>query len=250
MRLDKNVVVFDLETTGTSVTKDRIVSISALKIDNFFNQVEPIRKVLINPMMPIPADATAVHGITDEMVKDQPTFRAFAKSMFAFFLDCDLCGFNAINFDVPLLAEEFLRADMNWPSGPVNILDPFKIFVIREKRDLSAALKFYTGETMEGAHDATNDVMATVKILAGQCEKYPDLGGMNNSEFAAICMDGMEACDLAGKIVIGKEGHPVYAFGKDEGKRLDQNPGFAKWMLGQDFPTQTKNIIKNILKIR
>ncbi len=243
------IIFFDLETTGVSTTKDRIVQISAVKVDKDFNIIpDTKKKLLINPEMPIPAGATKVHGITDEMVKGQPNFKSYATSMFNYFDGCVVAGYNISVFDVPLLSEEFGRCGLTWPAKKIQVLDSFKIFRIKEKRDLASALRFYTGEVMEGAHDAENDNLATIKILKGQLKMYPDLSTMDIDALHEFCCDGVKTLDLAGKIGINEQGQAYYTFGKDSGKTVKENPGFASWMLKNDFPADTKSVINKLLK--
>ena len=249
MTKGKDIIVFDLETTGTSVTKDRVIQLAALKIDHNFNILEPLKEILINPQMPIAADAIAAHGITDEMVKDKPPFVSFSKALFTFFDGCDLSGFNLQRFDVPLLSEEFGRCNMNWPAEGVSIIDSYKIFALKEKRDLAAAVMFYTGKALEGAHDAGNDVMGTYEVLRGQIEKYEDLRLLDNNGLDLFCNEGARRVDLEGKLIYGPDGSVVYGFGKDIGKSVKQNPGFGLWMLDpkQDFSSSTKKAVSNII---
>lgn len=243
----KPIIFFDLETTGVSVTKDRIVSISAIKCDEQYNVLES-KNMLINPTIPIPAGATEVHGITDEMVKDQPTFQGYSKAMANWFSDCVLAGYNIRGYDVPLLSEEFARCNIAWPAPGYKIIDAFSIFKAREKRDLAAALRFYAGETLEGAHNAENDNLATMKVFKGQLAMYPDLREMTIDQIHDYCILGKNCMDLAGKIGINEAGKPIYAFGKDVGKTIKENPSFALWMLKNDFPGETKTILREILK--
>ena len=245
--MDKPIIIFDIESTGTSVTRDRIVQLSAKKIDKDFNELAPIRTILINPQMPIPEGASAVHGITNDMVKDVPTFAGYAKALAVYFSGCDVAGFNLKGFDVPLLAEEFLRCNIIFPEQDTKIIDCYKIFAIKERRDLTGALLFYAGEVMEGAHDAGNDVLATEKVLKGQITKYPELRAMNNEELHNFCNEGRIALDIAGKIVLNEHGVAVYGFGKDEGKAIHEHPGFGQWMLKNDFATDTKKVVNQIL---
>ncbi len=245
--MEQPIIFFDLETTGVSVTKDRIVSLSAIKCDSGYNILEK-KNILINPTIPIPAGATEVHKITDEMVKDKPTFVGYSKAMANWFADSVLAGYNIRSFDVPLLSEEFNRCQISWPLPGVKILDSFAIFKSKEKRDLSAALKFYTGETMEGAHDAENDNIATIKIFKGQLAMYEDLKEMNIDQLHDYCTLGKKTKDLAGKIGINEAGKEIYAFGKDTGLTIKENPSFALWMLKNDFTGETKSILREILK--
>lgn len=245
----KPVIFFDLETTGTSTTKDRIVQLAAYKKQSLYapsNDAE-LKKMLINPAMPIPEGATAVHGITNDMVKDKPAFKQYAKAAFEFFRGCNVAGHNVREFDVPLLSEEFLRCEIVWPEPGTKIFDTLRIFRKEEKRDLASALKFYTGETLEGGHDAGNDTIAACKILEAQIRKYEHLQNLTDEQLDLYCMDGVKALDLSGKIILNESGVPVYSFGKSKGKPVKDEPGFGQWMLNQDFPTDTKNVIRELL---
>lgn len=245
------MIFFDLETTGTSVTRDRIVQIAAVKIDSNYNVIPGTqKKILINPSIPIPAGATKVHGITDEMVKDEPVFSDYAKSMFKYFSEPVIAGYNIRNYDVPLLSEEFARCGIVWPSPDVKIIDQYKIFSLNEKRDLSSALKFYTGETMEGAHDAENDNLATIKIFKGQLDKYPDLAKMDTAQLHNFCNEGKTMLDIAGKIGVNEKGEAYYTFGKSVNVLVKNDPGFGNWMLKNDFTSDTKRVVKELLNIK
>ena len=171
-----------------------------------------------------------------------------SRHIFDFFAGCDVGGFNIINFDVPLLCEEFARAGFDWPTDDVRKIDACSIYRIKESRTLTAAMRFYCNEEMEGAHDAGNDVRATAKVLAAQLEQYEDLAAMSPAELEAFCTGGVINVDVAGKIVLDANGIPVYAFGKDKGLSVQKNPGFAEWMLGKDFPANTKAVIRKLIK--
>lgn len=239
----KPVCFFDLETTGTNTTTDRIVQIAAIKCELGVDGGE--RKcVLVNPGIPIPKEASDVHGITDEMVKDAPKFSQFAKHLHAYFDGCDLGGFNIKRFDVPLLAEEFERCGLSWPAPGVKCFDAYHVFASKEERTLTNALQFYCGRKHDQAHDALADVLATIDVMTGQMDRYDDLKTAEG--YAAFCNDP-NAVDLAGKLVRDEQGEVVYAFGKDKGKRVKDQPGFAMWMLKQDFSTETKRILKRLL---
>lgn len=244
----KPIIFFDTETTGTNTSKDRILQLAALKKMSIFATEGELKTMLINPCMPIPEEATAVHGITIEMVQDKPTFKQIAKAAFEFFRGCNIAGHNVREFDVPLLSEEFARCEITWPEPETKIFDTVRIFRIKERRDLASALKFYTGETMEGGHDAGNDTVAAAKILEAQVRRYEELATMTDEELDLFCMDGVKALDFAGKIIL-KDGVAVYSFGKEKGKPVTEAPGFGHWMLKEssDFPTNTKNVVREIL---
>lgn len=235
----QDIIFFDLETTGVSITKDRIVQLSAIKVNQDMQIIDK-KKILVNPTIPIPKEASDVHHITDEMVKDCPRFKSYSKAVFEFFKDCILAGFNIKNFDVPLLAEEFAREGLDF-NFDIKIIDAYQIFIQKEKRDLASAVKFYCGYDIEGAHDAEVDNKATIDVLSGQMFAY----GMSLNECIEFCKT--ETLDFAGKIGL-KDGEPIYTFGKDKGKKVRDEPGFARWMLSQDFSSNTKSIIRDILK--
>jgi len=229
--MDREIVWFDLETTGTSTSKDRIVSISAIKTLN--GEIVEKKYTLVNPCMIIPEEATKVHGITNEMVLNAPSFSRLAKSIHVFFAGCILGGYNVVKFDIPLLQEEFFRVGLSLEIG--DIIDCCDIFHKKEKRDLSAALLFYTGKTMEGAHNAEFDNMATIEIFEGQKAKYGELPFYERTSL-----------DLAGKIDL--EGR--YTFGPHKGKKVIEEVGFARWMLPDimDFTTDTKNVVRKLIE--
>lgn len=247
MRFIKPIVFFDLETTGTSTTSDRIVQIAAAKLQPSLNGEIEIKKVLVNPGMPIPPGATKVHGITNEMVKDKPTFASYAKSLFELMSGCNLAGFNIRTFDVPLLAEEFSRVGIDFPEPGMCYFDSCRIFHSKEPRDLSAAVRFYTGSELTGAHDAGADVVGTIEVFRAQMKKYTELQDMDEKQLDLFCTGGKNVLDLAGKIAINDDGVPVYTFGKAIGKPVSSDKGFGEWMLKGDFNTDTKNVLKKLL---
>lgn len=239
--MDKTYLFFDTETTGVSKTKDRIVSLSCFKTKDFL-EITDRRNILINPTIPIPKEASDVHGITDEMVKGRPPFASFAKHIHAYFSDCVLCGYNSDSFDVVILSEEFNRCGYKFPQDGFETMDGFTLFRKREERTLTAALKFYCGKIMEGAHDAQNDINATFEVMKAQMERY----GLSAEQFIEECK--VETLDLDGKIAM-KDGAAVYNFGKCKGQPVRSDVGFAQWMLNptQDFSTQTKNIVRALI---
>lgn len=237
------IVFFDLETTGTHPVNDRIVSLATLKVDSL-TDVGESKHILLNPGMPIPPGATEVHGITDAMVADKPPFASYAKKIFEYLADCDYGGYNIVNFDVPLLAEEFHRCGYTWPRHEARFYDACHVFKAKEERTLSAALQFYCQRPHDVAHDALGDVLATRDVLLAQMQRYDDLS--TPEQYSAFCFNP-NALDLAGKIVYDEAGQPVYSFGKDKGKRVREHQGFALWMLKGDFPTNTKMVLRKIL---
>jgi DNA polymerase-3 subunit epsilon len=254
MKLTRPFIVFDAETTGPDPVNDRIVQIAARKFNEDFTPLgNPIVK-LINPglnekgeQILIPAEAIAVHGITNEMVKDMPTFSQYAKAIFVFFQGCDLAGFNIGDFDVILLCEEFSRCNYDWPELSAKIIDAMRIFKFKEKRDLTAAAKFYCDiDFSESAHDAGRDVDMTAHVLLSQLKLYEDLSEMDAKELDKFCFE-QQRVDVAGKIIFNAEGVPVYAFGKHKGQPVASQYGYAKWMIGEKTtPSHTKKVLRGI----
>lgn len=247
----KNVVVIDVETTGTDVCNDRVVQIAARKLIDGLSpsEQEPVKVHLINPGVPIPPQATEIHKITDEMVKDAPPFAAIAKSLFQYLEGCDIAGYNILGFDIHVISEEFNRCGIVWPVEGTCYFDAYRIFAEKERRDLSSASRYYLNKEHDGAHDAAADVSTTSDVLLAQLQKYEDLKGMSAAELSKYCI-GERAVDLAGKIVLNDDGVPVYTIGaKTKGVPVVADPGFGKWMLQQSFPAETKRVIKRLLDI-
>lgn len=258
LNLKNPLAFFDLETTGTNTVKDRIVEISIVKITVKGEQVIKTRK--INPTIPIPLETSLIHGIYDDDVKDAPTFKQIAKSLADFVEGCDLAGFNILKFDVPLLVEEFLRADINFDVSKRKLIDAQKIFFMMEKRNLSSAYKFYCNKTLEGAHSAEADTLATYEVLIGQLEKYEGMeatdlmgnkiGVIKNDMTSLHELTNSNMVDLAGRMVYNKDGQEVFNFGKNKGKLvsdiLQKEQGFYDWMMKGDFPLDTKRKLTEI----
>lgn len=247
LNLRNPLVFFDLETTGTDTAKDRIVEISILKVNP--NGTEETRTKLINPGMPIPQASTDVHGITDEDVKDAPQFKQIAKSLAEFMEGCDIAGFNSSRFDVPLLAEEFLRAGVDYDFSKRKMIDVQIIFHKKEQRTLEAALKFYCGKELTDAHSAEADTRATYEVLKGQLKMYPDLE--NDVDFLAKEFASYNNnVDLAGRIIFDENGVEVFNFGKHKGRSvadvLKKEPSFFAWIMDADFPLNTKKVLTRI----
>ena len=247
LNLKNPLVFFDLETTGINITKDRIVEISLLKV--YPNGKEEIRSYRINPEMHIPEESTAIHGITDEDVKDCPTFKQLAKTLTDFLEGCDMAGFNSSRFDVPMLAEEFLRAGVDFDMSKRKFVDVQIIFHKKEQRTLEAAYRFYCDKELENAHSAEADAVATYEVLKSQLEKYPDLENDINvlsKEFSSFNNN----VDFAGRIVFNEKGEEVFNFGKHKGKSVAEvfknEPSYYAWMMEGDFPLNTKQVITKI----
>jgi len=235
----KPLLCFDIEGTGVDPALDRIVQI-AWRIEN------EASKLLINPGRPIPQESIEVHGITDEMVKDAPTFKHVASALLEEFKGCDLLGFNLTNYDVPILWEEFYRCGIVWDLSDTRVLDAGTLFKRREERSLTAALRFYCDKELEGAHDALNDVNATLEVWAGQLDRY----GLTEADRETLERESNyeeKRLDLAGKIVVGKDGRPTYTLHKVRGVAVEDDTGFAHWMLRSDFSANTKLVLRDIL---
>lgn len=246
LNLDRPIIFFDLETTGTNILHDRIVEICAIKVNP--DGSEDVKERRINPEMPIPEASTAVHHISDADVADCPTFRQIAKSLHAFFEDCDIAGFNSNKFDVPLLIEEFARVGLNFDVVGRRFVDVQNIFHKMEQRTLVAAYKFYCGKDLENAHSAIGDTRATYEVLLGQIEKYPEL--QNDVKSLSDFSRNSKNVDLAARIVLNDDDVPVFNFGKHKGKSVAdifrREPSFYFWMMQGDFPKNTKDVITAI----
>jgi DNA polymerase-3 subunit epsilon len=246
LKLNKPICFFDLETTGINVASDRIVEISILKV--FPNGNKESHTWRVNPEMPIPAVVTAIHGITDEMVAGEPTFKELAAKVYALIKDSDLGGFNSNRFDIPLLAEELLRAEIDFDLKKALSVDVQTIFHKKEKRTLEAAYKFYCDKSLENAHSASADTMATYEVLLSQLERYEDLE--NDVASLASFSSHKQFADFAGFIGFTKEGDEVFNFGKHKGVLvedvLEKEPGYFGWILNADFPLYTKNVLTRV----
>jgi len=240
------VVFFDLETTGTDINKDRIVEICYLKV--WPNGNEDAHTMRINPGMHIPEESSKVHGIYDDDVKDCPTFKEVAKNIAKDFEGADIAGFNSNRFDVPLLAEEFLRADVDIDLARHRFIDVQVIFHKKEQRTLSAAYKFYCGKDLEDAHTALADTRATYEVLKAQLDKYPDL--QNDMKFLSDYSSFTKNVDFAGRMVYDDNGAEVFNFGKYRGQLvkdvLAKDPGYYSWILNSEFTLNTKAALTRI----
>ena len=246
LNLNKPICFFDLETTGVSITSDKIVEISILKV--FVNGEENLKTWLLNPEMTISPQATAVHGITNEKVSGQPTFKMIAKQIFNFIKDSDLGGFNSNRFDIPILAEEFLRCGIDFDMKNRKSIDVQTIFHKMEQRTLTAAYRFYCGKDLTNAHSAEADTVATYEVLKSQLEKYSSL--KNNTKFLSEFSTRQKFADFAGFISYDREGNECFSFGKHKGKKvtdvLRDEPGYYGWLLDADFPLYTKKVLTSI----
>lgn len=246
LNLKKPIAFLDLETTGMDIVRDRIVEISIIKVA--VNNQEETKTWLVNPEMPIPAASIAIHGITDEKVKDAPTFKELAKVIAKFIEGCDLVGFNSNRFDIPLLAEEFLRCDVDIEMKKRKFVDVQTIFHKMEQRTLGAAYKFYCNKDLENAHSAEADTRATYEVLLAQLDKYEDL--QNDIEYLSNYSAFTKNADFAGRIVYDSKGKEMFNFGKYKGKKVEEifekDPSYYAWMMNNDFSLFTKKVLTEI----
>ena len=246
LNLVKPIIFFDLETTGTDFSKDRIVEICYIKVYPDGREVEYTKR--INPEMHIPEGASAVHGIYDADVKDCPTFREVAREIANEFEGCDVAGFNSNRFDLPMLAEEFLRAQVDIDLSRLRAIDVQVLYHKREPRTLSAAYKFYCGENLEDAHSALADTRATYHVLKAQLDHYDDMP--NDIEALSKESSFTNNVDFAGRIVYDENGREIFNFGKYKGMPvdavLDRDPSYYGWMMNGDFSLNTKQVLTRI----
>ncbi len=246
LNLKRPIVFFDLETTGVDTSKDRIVEISLVKVMPDGEEITKTRK--INPGMHIPEESTAIHGITDDDVKECPSFAQVARSLEQFINGCDFGGFNSNRFDLPVLAEEFMRAGVEIDFKRRKFIDVQNIFHKKEQRTLVAAYKFYCDKDLNDAHSAEADTKATYEVLKAQLDRYADLE--NNIDKLAEFSSRGETVDYAGRIVYNDKGVEVFGFGKHKGRSVaevfNQEPSYYAWMMNGDFPLYTKKVITEI----
>jgi DNA polymerase-3 subunit epsilon len=246
LKLNRPICFFDLETTGTDICKDRIVEISILKV--YPNGNKESRTWLVNPERPIPAATTAFHGITDEKVANEPTFKELSHQVYNMIKDSDLAGYNSDRFDIPLLAEELLRAGVDFDMKNRVAVDVQTIFHKKEERTLSAAYKFYCGKSLENAHTAEADTNATYEILKSQLDRYDDLE--NDIKSLSEFTNRKTNVDFAGFICRDKDGEEIFTFGKFKNVKvaevLDKEPGYYGWFQNADFPLYTKKVLTAI----
>ena len=246
LKLNKPICFFDLETTGIEVAKDRIVEISILKV--FPNGNKESKTWLVNPTIPIPPHATEVHKITNEKVANEPTFKELATQIHTMIKDSDLAGYNSDRFDIPLLAEELLRANIDFDMKNRVAVDVQTIFHKKEERTLSAAYKFYCNASLENAHSAAADTNATYEILKAQLDRYEDLE--NDTKKLSEFTTRKKSVDFAGFIALNDKSEEIFTFGKYKNKLVnevfDQDPGYYSWIQNADFPLFTKKILTGI----
>ncbi|MFZ6052647.1 exonuclease domain-containing protein [Halocola ammonii] len=267
LNLKRPLAFFDLETTGTNVATDRIVELAVVKVmpdGTIHSKPEnpgSENRILINPEMPISTESSMVHGIYDEDVKDAPTFKQISKGLFKFLHDCDLGGFNSNRFDIPLLAEEFLRVGIDFNVKDRNLVDVQVIFHLMEKRTLEAGYKFYCGKELPDAHEALPDTMATYEIFKAMLERYEDTevkdkeGNVvkpvvNDMEKIHEFFQHHNNADLMGRLVYDDEDEVCFNFGKYKGRKvkdvLQEAPGYYGWMMQGDFPLYTKKVLTDV----
>lgn len=259
LNLKRPVAFFDLETTGLNITHDRIVEISILRVNT--NGMQEQNTWLLNPQIPISAEAAAVHGYTNAMVADKPTFRQVAPEIARMFGNCDLAGYNILKFDLPLLMEEFLRIDYDFSLEGRDFIDVMNIFMKMEPRTLKGAYRFFCHAELEGAHGAGADTKATYEVLKAMLDKYEGVdyedskgvktqGPVNDMKELSQFSAHHQNADLSGQIIYDAQGKEVFQFGKHKGKRVEDvfriEPSYYSWMMNSDFPLYTKNVITAI----
>ena len=246
LKLKRPIIFFDLETTGLNITNDHIVELSIIKVFPDGHEEEKTRR--INPGMPIPAEATAVHHITDDDVKDCPKFKQIAKSLAQMFEGCDIAGFNSNRFDIPMLAQEFSNAGVDVDFSKMRFVDVQSIYHKKEPRNLIAAYKFYCGKDLTEAHSANADTRATLEVLKAQLDYYDDLE--NDIEKLSEMSFSGKNIDLAGRIVKNEKGEAVFNFGQYRGKTVESvlksTPQYLDWIEKSDFPANTKDVVRRI----
>jgi DNA polymerase-3 subunit epsilon len=248
IKLEKPIVFFDLETTGIQIATDRIVEISILKV--FPNGNKESNTWRVNPEIEIPKEASDIHGITNEDVVNEPVFSELAEKVSGMIEGCDLAGFNSNRFDIPLLAEEMLRSNINFDMEGRKAIDVQVIFHKKEQRTLSAGYEFYCGKSLVDAHSAAADTLATFEILEAQIEKYDDVE--SDVDFLSKYSAHHKRADFAGFILHGEDKDEIFSFGKYKGKKVTEilrtNPGYYSWMQNADFPLYTKKVLTQIKK--
>jgi DNA polymerase-3 subunit epsilon len=259
LKLHRPLAFFDLETTGVNVGYDRIVEICILKVHT--DGRTEVRSNLVNPTIPIPPEATAIHNITDEDVKDKPTFSEIAHELNQFLANCDLAGYNSNKFDIPLLVEEFLRAEIDFDIKNRRFIDVMNIFHKMEPRNLSAAYRFYCNAELKNAHSAEADTLATYEILKAQLDKYENVSytDKEGNIYKPVINDVKalhdfsyhnKNADLVGHIIFDENNKEIFNFGKYKGKSVEEifikEPSYYDWMMKSQFPLMTKKVITAI----
>lgn len=246
LQLNKALVIFDLETTGINTSKDRIVELCMIRIQPDGSRSDLYLR--FNPEIPIPPEVTAIHGISDADVANEPTFKTKAQDINRFLENCDFAGFNSNKFDFPMLVEEFYRAGLDFDINKRKFIDAQKIFHMMEPRNLSAAYKFYCNKELNNAHSAKADTEATWEIIQSQLEKYPVLEP--NIDYLHKVSGQSNLADLAGRLLYNDKQEVVFNFGKHKGKKVEEvfktDYGYYDWMMQGDFPLQTKKVLTRI----
>lgn len=246
LQLSRPIAFIDLETTGVSLSTDRIVEIAIIKL--LPDGSRQTKRKLLNPQIPIPKTASDIHGITDDMVKDAPTFKSAANEIKVFIENCDLGGYNSNRFDIPILMEEFLRSGLEVDLTKRRMIDVQHIFYTMEPRTLSAAYKFYCEKELVDAHSAEADIAATIDVLDAQLQRYSNLGDSVDSILAVIGED--KIVDYARRFCFDDKGNELFNFGKHKGKLvtdvLKAEPQYYDWMMRGDFPLHTKQKLTEI----
>lgn len=246
LNLKNPIIFFDLETTGVNINTDRIVELSYIKV--YPNGKEEVKTIRVNPEMSIPKEASEVHGIYDKDVENCPTFKEISKNLAKDFEGCDLAGFNSNRFDIPLLAEEFLRAESDIDISKRKFIDVQVIFHKMEQRTLSAAYKFYCDKELQDAHSAEADTRATYEVFKAQLDRYPQL--KNDVSFLSEFSSFTKNVDFAGRIVYNDKGVEVFNFGKYKGESvaevLKKDVGYYGWIMNGDFTLNTKSVLTKI----
>lgn len=258
LNLRNPLCFFDLETTGINIANDRIIEISVIKL---MPNGEVLRKThRVNPTIPIPAESSAIHGIFEEDIKGKPTFKEVAKEYAKFMEGCDLSGFNILKFDIPMLVEEFLRADVDFDYSRKKIIDSQRIFHMMEKRTLSAAYKFYLNKELTNSHSAEADTEASMEVLLAQVDRYQGqpvtdalgnkIGEIKNEMDVLAKLSSSDLVDLAGRMILNSNGEEIFNFGKHKNKKvtavLKEEPSYYDWMMNGDFPLDTKRKLTEI----
>ena len=246
LNLTRPLIVFDLETTGLDFIRDRIIQISYIKVSP--DGTEERENLFVNPEKPIPHEVVELTGITNDDVNDAPTFKTLAPQLSEKFKGCDFAGYNSNHFDIPMLAEEFLRAGVDIDLNKRKFVDVQTIFHKMEQRTLAAAYKFYCDKSLENAHTAEADTMATYEVLKAQLDRYPEL--QNDINFLSQYSSYTNNVDFAGRMVYNDKGEEVINFGKYKGRLVEEvlknDPGYYSWIMNGDFPLNTKKILTEI----
>lgn len=261
MRFSRPLALFDIESTGLDTQHDEIIEIAVVRIEMDGTRTSRVRRV--RPSKPIPPEVTAIHGITDAMVENEPTFKDLAPGLFKLLDGCDVSGFNVLAFDIPMLHEEFSRAGIYWVPDLTRVIDVGVLFKVMERRTLEAAVSMYCNREHEGAHGALPDTIATADVLEAMILRYPRFQTITRDTeidetstvkriepneqdlFAASCYDGPPPVDVGGKLSRDADGDLVYAFGKNKGIKVKDDLGYARWMLRSDFPSHTCALLRD-----